>query len=212
MADDFPLVAQMRQRAVVVTGAIADAVARAVERRQRHQQDVGSNFERGRRRLENAERAAQQLVVGGPGAKLQRLVARRYHRQRQPRALRGELSHQGKRIDLAADRRIAGDHGAGRDIDRQSAPGDELRKGSAAFVIEASRAASAAARRFCFRLGLPAATDMRRYYPLSHPAKQEKCEAAMAVGALDPGVPYESRWAPCARSTDLARDSSRKDR
>src|SRR5665213_1218587 len=24
-----------------------------------------------------------------------------------------------------------------------------------------------------------------------------KCEAAMAVGALDPGVPYESRWAPC---------------
>src|ERR1700730_8945748 len=26
-----------------------------------------------------------------------------------------------------------------------------------------------------------------------------KCEAAMAVGALDPGVPYESRWAPCDR-------------
>ena len=27
----------------------------------------------------------------------------------------------------------------------------------------------------------------------------EKCEAAMAVGALDPGVPYESRWAPYDR-------------
>src|SRR5258708_27360207 len=27
--------------------------------------------------------------------------------------------------------------------------------------------------------------------------KKKKCEAAMAVGALDPGVPYESRWAPC---------------
>src|ERR1700722_20076075 len=27
--------------------------------------------------------------------------------------------------------------------------------------------------------------------------KKIKCEAAMAVGALDPGVPYESRWAPC---------------
>lgn len=26
-----------------------------------------------------------------------------------------------------------------------------------------------------------------------------KCEAAMAVGALDPGVPYESRWAPYDR-------------
>src|SRR5436190_4375477 len=29
--------------------------------------------------------------------------------------------------------------------------------------------------------------------------QKEKCEAAMAVGALDPGVPYESRWAPCDR-------------
>src|ERR1700726_1816625 len=29
--------------------------------------------------------------------------------------------------------------------------------------------------------------------------KKQKCEAAMAVGALDPGVPYESRWAPYDR-------------
>src|ERR1700761_9510925 len=28
---------------------------------------------------------------------------------------------------------------------------------------------------------------------------KEKCEAAVAVGALDPGVPYESRWAPYVR-------------
>src|SRR3954465_9822290 len=27
----------------------------------------------------------------------------------------------------------------------------------------------------------------------------EKREAAVAVGALDPGVPYESRWAPYAQ-------------
>src|SRR4030088_1670434 len=26
-----------------------------------------------------------------------------------------------------------------------------------------------------------------------------KCEAVVAVGALDPGVPYESRWAPYDR-------------
>src|SRR5579872_6290470 len=26
-----------------------------------------------------------------------------------------------------------------------------------------------------------------------------KCEATIAVGALDPGVPYESRWAPYVR-------------
>ena len=29
--------------------------------------------------------------------------------------------------------------------------------------------------------------------------RKEKCEAADAVGALDPGVPYESRWAPYVR-------------
>jgi hypothetical protein len=28
---------------------------------------------------------------------------------------------------------------------------------------------------------------------------KQKCEAAMAVGVLDPGVPYESRWAPYDR-------------
>src|SRR6266849_8452875 len=29
--------------------------------------------------------------------------------------------------------------------------------------------------------------------------RNKKCEATMAVGALDPGVPYESRWAPYVR-------------
>jgi hypothetical protein len=28
---------------------------------------------------------------------------------------------------------------------------------------------------------------------------EEKCEATIAVEALDPGVPYESRWAPYVR-------------
>src|SRR5262249_35076474 len=31
------------------------------------------------------------------------------------------------------------------------------------------------------------------------PATKAKCEAANAVEALDPGVPYESRWAPYVR-------------
>src|SRR6267142_1981768 len=31
------------------------------------------------------------------------------------------------------------------------------------------------------------------------PANKQKCEAAIAVEALDPGVPYESRWAPYVR-------------
>src|SRR5437588_3117326 len=29
--------------------------------------------------------------------------------------------------------------------------------------------------------------------------RKQKCEAANAVEALDPGVPYESRWAPYVR-------------
>src|SRR5437660_2151144 len=29
--------------------------------------------------------------------------------------------------------------------------------------------------------------------------RKQKCEAADAVEALDPGVPYESRWAPYVR-------------
>src|SRR5689334_21570469 len=31
------------------------------------------------------------------------------------------------------------------------------------------------------------------------PSNTSKCEAADAVEALDPGVPYESRWAPYVR-------------
>src|SRR6476646_3421409 len=30
--------------------------------------------------------------------------------------------------------------------------------------------------------------------------EKQKCEAANAVEALDPGVPYESRWAPYVRA------------
>lgn len=33
----------------------------------------------------------------------------------------------------------------------------------------------------------------------NQPDKKRECEAAVTVEALDPGVPYESRWAPYAR-------------
>src|SRR5436190_13978099 len=102
-------------------------------------------------------------------------------------------------------------------------------------LLNASRAASAAARRSDFCEGFDIATVMAglvRACP-GHPrltfsdakdvdtrdigakqsfvaspghddggkmrTKNKKCEAAMAVGALDPGVPYESRWAPYDR-------------
>src|SRR6476620_8762827 len=51
-----PRFAQVRQGAVVMSGTVADAVAGLVERRQRHQHDIGDDFGRGRRRFENSER------------------------------------------------------------------------------------------------------------------------------------------------------------
>ena len=111
---DFP---QMRQRDVIMSGAIADAVAGAVERRQRHQHEVGNELGGGRRRLQNAKRSEYQPVAGRPGTKHQRLAARGDRRQRQLRAKGRERSHQRRRIDLAADRRVAGDDSAGFDLD-----------------------------------------------------------------------------------------------
>ena len=82
---------------------------------------------------------APQPVAGRPCAKFQRLIAGYDRRQRQLRALRGEFSHQGNGIDLAADRRVAGDDCAWRDFKRQSAPRDGPRRGSA--VLAAQRVA-----------------------------------------------------------------------
>ena len=62
MAGDGFRFAQMRERVVVMAGAIADAVTEAVECRQRHQHDVGNEFGRGRRRLGDAERPQHQPV------------------------------------------------------------------------------------------------------------------------------------------------------
>src|SRR5476651_184217 len=61
-------------------------------------------------------------------------------------------------------------------------------------ALNASRRASAAARRSPF----DGVADMQRCGNKLC-GKKQKCEAAMAVGALDPGVPYESRWAPCSQ-------------
>src|SRR6476659_5107490 len=59
---------------------------------------------------------------------------------------------------------------------------------------KASRAASAAVR----TSAVEGAASMVRTAN-SHTAKIQ-CEAADAVEALDPGVPYESRWAPYVRA------------
>jgi hypothetical protein len=92
--------------------------------------------------------------------------------------------------------------------------------------LNPSRAASALARRSAFDRSVGKAAIQDRF-SLSSPSKishfqrlrcirrnaagywmppfrgydepERKCEAADAVGALDPGVPYESRWAPYVR-------------
>src|ERR1700739_356012 len=66
-----------------------------------------------------------------------------------------------------------------------SAPAAAVRCLSESF----SRAASAVARSSAFDFGSA----------ISQYEAKKKCEAAVAVEALDPGVPYESRWAPYAR-------------
>ena len=123
--------AQMRERVVIIPGAIADAMAQAVERGQRHQHDVGNDFRRRRRRLGDTERPEQQPVIWGPRTKDQRLAARGDRRQRKLCAAGGEFSHQRQWIDLAADRRIAGNHRALRQLKRQSARGNRFGRGRA---------------------------------------------------------------------------------
>ena len=70
-------------------GAVADAVAGAVERRQRHQHDVGNISPA----LGDGSRMPSGPRTAGrpePGAKCSGCIARHDHRQRQLRALRGE--------------------------------------------------------------------------------------------------------------------------
>src|SRR6201989_3528558 len=66
-----------------------------------------------------------------------------------------------------------------------SAPAAAVRCLSESF----SRAASAVARSSAFDFGSA----------IGENGAMKKCEAAFAVEALDPGVPYESRWAPYVR-------------
>ena len=178
--------AQMRQRVVVMSGAIADAVAAAVERRQRHQHDVGNDFGGGRRRLENAERPEHQPVVGRPGAKRQRLAARHHRRQRQPRALRGELAHQRRRIDLAADRRVAGDdRAAARSRTAARARRSPAPRPARCSSLNASRAASAAARRSALRWTGRQAADMQRHHVRCHHPRKRVIQYSRAL-AIEP--------------------------
>ena len=79
--------AQLRDREIVIAGAIADAVAGAVEGEKRHQKNIGLDLRRLGLRLADAPDAGRSS--GSPkrqAAHDQRLAAAGDHRQRQPRA------------------------------------------------------------------------------------------------------------------------------
>ena len=140
----------------------------AVERRQRHQHDIGNEFGGRRRRLEDAERPQHQPVVGRPGAKRQRFSARHYRRQRQLRALLRRAAASGAR-----DRSRCGSASSRRRPCRaQSRTARRAWRSACAAAarcssLNASRLASAAVRRSAFdRVAV-----MQRYLRCHHPPR-----------------------------------------
>ena len=89
-------------------------VTGAIERQQRHQQNIGLDFRRVRLRLANTPLPAIKRRPEFPRPHDQRLAAPRDRRQRQPRASFGELLQQRQWIDLALERHEAGDDRARR--------------------------------------------------------------------------------------------------
>ena len=172
--------AQELKRAVVIAGAIADPVAAAVERGQRHQQDVGDPAPP---RIGGGSR-----IPSGPGGSASPNDQAR-NTSGWPRAMTtgrasrapcsGEPAHQRERIELAADRRIAGHHRARRDGERKPARGDRL-GGAAARQVQRVARASALARSPFDGGG----RHMRRYRSPSSPAKAG--DPVSGVAAIEP--------------------------
>ena len=75
--------AQVRKSVVVVAGTIADTVAVAIEREQRHDQDVGLNLGCLGAGLADAPHASDQRLAWAPGPHDQRLALSGDHRQRE---------------------------------------------------------------------------------------------------------------------------------
>ena len=137
-----------------MAGAIADAVAGAIERRQRHQHDIGDDFGRGGDGSGMPSGPSTSRSPGDQARNASDLPRAMIAGSASLAPVPGELPHQRHGIDLAADRRIAGDDRARRDLERQPALGDRLRRGGALLVAQRIAPASAAARSSAFD-GLP---------------------------------------------------------
>ena len=195
----------MLQRVVVMPGAIADAVALPVERRQRHQHDIGNHLGRGRRRLGNAERPEHQPVVGRPGAKDQRLAARQHHRQRQFRAQPGELAASAapgrSRCGSANSRRRR----ARRDLERQPAFGHRLRRSGALLVAQGVALGERGVRRSAFERVVVMEPSLRCHHPRKRVIQysRDARDSTESRGALD--TPHARGMTMCAENDETQR-------
>ena len=186
--------AQPRDGHVVIAGAIADAMAGAVEGQKRHQQNVGIDLRRLGLRLADAPYARDRAARPERHARMTSGLPRPATAGSASCApASASLLQQRQRIDLALERHEAGD-------DRcpaRSASGNFRAAIASAAALRASAGSAsrramrlAAKRRPWIRSTLADAASCQSY---------NECGAAPAVGALIPGT-YISRWAPYDRA------------
>src|SRR5437879_4094061 len=94
--------AQGREGEVEVAGAVADAMAGAVEGGERNEQNVRCDLRRLGSGLADPPDALAERLAERPDAERERMAAADHHRQGEARALPGKLAHQRQRVDLAA--------------------------------------------------------------------------------------------------------------
>ena len=201
--------AQARDRHVVIAGAITEPIAGAVERKDRHDQNIGEYFRRFGLRLADAPDAGAERLTERPGAHDQRRATALNHGERQLGAGIGGTTHERERTDFELERRIAGDDGARRNRNRQSARGDRLRGRALLHHRQrfAARAALLAQLGFAFgnRIGSGHCVARRVGIVEGAGARPGALSLKGKCGPRWPSerrsrVPYESRWAPYVRA------------
>jgi hypothetical protein len=114
---------------IVVARAVADAVAAAVERRQRNNENVGIDLGRIVLRFADTPDAFVERLTERIRPHDQRLAAASHHRQREFRAGCREFAHQRQRIDLGLERGEARHNRAGCNRQRERPRRDRLGRG-----------------------------------------------------------------------------------
>jgi hypothetical protein len=105
---------QFLEGAVVIASAVAEAVETAIERQQRHQQNIGIDGRRGGQRFGNTKGVRRQPVVRFMAAKQQDLPLARHYGQRKYASHRSQGFGKRRGVDLAAESYVACNHGMRR--------------------------------------------------------------------------------------------------